>query len=129
MQLRRPFGLIGGIVAVVLIALAVLVVPARSVHALDKLTEGYQAVLLDNNQVYYGKLSGLGTDYPVMTDVFYVQTAVNPDTKKTSSVLLKRGKEWHGPQKTMLSARHIIMVEPVGPGSAVASLIEQANRQ
>jgi hypothetical protein len=42
--------------------------------ALDKdpdTFEGYQAVLLDDNQVYFGKASGLGTDYAVLTDVFY----------------------------------------------------------
>jgi hypothetical protein len=90
---------------------------------------GYQAVLLDNNQVYYGILSGLNTDYPVLTDVFYVQTAVNTETKQASNILLKRGKEWHAPDRMMLSARHIIMVEPVTPGSTVAKLIQQANQK
>lgn len=96
---------------------------------LAKQTQGYQAVLLDNNQVYYGKLTGLGSDYPTLSDVFYIQTAVNPETKQTSNVLLKRGKEWHGPDKMLISARHIIMVEPVNPGSTVANLIEQAGKK
>lgn len=87
---------------------------------------GYQAVLLDTNQVYYGHITGLGSDYPVMTDVFYVQTAVNPETRQTSNILLKRGKEWHAPNKMLLSAHHIVMVEPVTPGSTVATLIQQA---
>jgi hypothetical protein len=96
---------------------------------LAKQTQGYQAVLLDNNQVYYGKLTGLGSDYPVLTDVFYIQTAVNQETKQASNVLLKRGKEWHGPDRMLLSARHIIMIEPVNPGSTVANLIDQASRK
>jgi hypothetical protein len=90
-------------------------------------TQGYQAVLLDNNQVYFGHVTGLDSDYPVMTDVFYIQTAVNPETKQQSNVLLKRGKEWHAPDKMILSARHIVMVEPVTAGSTVANLIQQAN--
>jgi hypothetical protein len=90
---------------------------------------GYQAVLLDNNQVYYGKLAGLGTPFPVMTDVFYFQAAVNPQTKQQSNVLVKRGNEGHGPEKTVLNAQHILMVEPVTPGSPVANLINQANRK
>jgi hypothetical protein len=98
-------------------------------NLLAKQTQGYQAVLLDNNQVYYGQLTGLNTDYPVLTDVFYVQTAVNQETKQASNILLKRGKEWHAPDKMLLSARHIIMVEPVTPGSAVAKLIQQANQK
>jgi hypothetical protein len=87
---------------------------------------GYQAVLLDTNQVYYGRLTGLNSDYPALTDVFYVQTAVNPETKQASNILLKRGKEWHAPNKMLLSARHIVMIEPVTPGSTVDNLIHQA---
>jgi hypothetical protein len=36
---------------------------------------GYQAVLPDNNQVYFGKIAKLGADYPVLTDVFYSRTS------------------------------------------------------
>jgi len=128
MQLRKVSG-IAVATAVLLIVPMVLYWPFRTAHAIDNQAVGYQAVLLDNNQVYYGKVSGLGSDFPVMTDVFYVQTAIDPETKKTTSVLLRRGKEWHGPQKTLLNARHIVMVEPVGPGSAVAKRIEEAKRK
>ena len=97
--------------------------------ALDKDSdtfEGYQAVLLDNNQVYFGKVSGLGTPYPVLTDVFYIQSRVNPETNQATNVLLKRGKEWHAPKVMRLNNSHIIMVEPVSKGSTVAQLIQQA---
>jgi len=128
MQLRKASGI--AIVAAVLLTVPlVLYWPFRTAHAIDNEAAGYQAVLLDNNQVFYGKVTGLGSDFPVMTDVFYVQTAMDPQTKKTTSVLLRRGKEWHGPRKTLLNARHIVMVEPVGPGSSVAKLIEEANRK
>lgn len=88
---------------------------------------GYQAVLLDNNSVYFGKVADLGSDYPVLTDVFYIQTTVNQETKQQNNILLKRGKEWHAPDKMVLNARHIIMIEPVTDGSTVAKLIAQAN--
>lgn len=90
-------------------------------------TAGYQAVLLDNNQVYFGRMSDLGTEYPVLTDVFYIQTAINNETKQQSNILVKRGKEWHAPDKMVLNARHIIMIEPVTDGSQVSKLIAQAN--
>jgi hypothetical protein len=90
-------------------------------------TRGYQAVLLDNNQVYFGKVADLGSDYPVLTDVFYIQTTVNQETKQQNNILLKRGKEWHAPDKMVLNARDIIMIEPVTAGSTVAKLIAQAN--
>jgi hypothetical protein len=95
-------------------------------RALATEIRGYQAVLLDNGQVYYGHVASLDSEYPVLTDVFYIQTAMNSETKQASNILLKRGKEWHAPDKTLLSARHIVMVEPVTAGSTVANLIHQA---
>ena len=44
-------------------------------------TTPYQAVLLSNNSVYYGKLTGYGTSNPVLTDVYYVVTKTDPNTK------------------------------------------------
>ena len=89
-------------------------------------TDGYQAVFLDSGAIFFGQLTGLGTEYPVMTNVFYVQNVTNPDTKQVSNVLVKRGKEWHGPEKMTVNAHHIIFVEPVTPGSQVANLIAEA---
>jgi hypothetical protein len=86
----------------------------------------YQAVLLTNGAVYFGKLEGLGTDFPVLRDVFYIQNAVDPNTKQTSSVLIRRGKEWHGPDFMVLNARHVLLIEPVTEGSRVAHLIAAA---
>jgi hypothetical protein len=89
----------------------------------------YQAVVLINNSVYYGKLSGWGTPNPVLTDVYYILSKTDPDTKKVSNVLIKRGKELHGPDKMYLNPSQIILVEPVGADSKVAQLIAEANKQ
>ena len=114
-----------GLVTIAVIAgLAFWFSPQRAVAGK---TKGYSAVLLDNNSVYFGKVADLGTDYPVLTDVFYIQSAVDQETKKQSNILVKRGKEWHAPDKMVLNARHIIMIEPVTDGSTVAKLIAQAN--
>ncbi len=90
-------------------------------------TEGYSAVFLDSGAVFFGQLTGYGTDYPVLKNAFYVQSAANPDTKQTSNVLVKRGKEWHGPDRMTINAHHIIFIENVTAGSQVASLIAQAH--
>jgi len=87
----------------------------------------YQAVLLTNGSVYYGKLEGLGGPFPVLRDVFYVQAAADPNTKQTTNVLIRRGKEWHAPDYMVLNANHILLVEPVTPGSRVANLIAEAH--
>jgi hypothetical protein len=89
----------------------------------------YQAVVLINNSVYYGKLSGWGTSNPVLTDVYYILSKTDPDTKKTSNVLIKRGKELHGPDRMYLNPSQIILVEPVGADSKVAQLISEASKQ
>ncbi len=94
----------------------------------------YHAILLDNGAVYFGKLEvnnlkSLNNDFPVLTDVYYVQTVTNPETKQTNSVLVKRGKEWHAPDRMVLNSRHIIFLEPVSGDSQVAKLIAQSKSQ
>jgi hypothetical protein len=92
-------------------------------------TTPYQAVLLSNNSVYYGKLAGFGTPNPVLTEVFYIVTQTNPETKQVSNMLVKRGKELHGPDRMYLNASSIVFVEPVGADSKVAQLINEASNQ
>jgi len=89
----------------------------------------FQTILLDSGQVYYGKISGLGTPYPVIRDVYYIQSTTNPQTKQVSNILIRRGNEWHGPDFTVVSARHIVMIEPVGANSKVAQLIAEQERK
>ncbi len=93
------------------------------------MTTPYQAVLLSNGSAYFGKLEGLGTPYPVLREVFYVQSVTNAETKQVSNVLVKRGKEWHAPDRMILNANMIVFVEPVTPGSRVAQLISEAKNQ
>lgn len=89
----------------------------------------FQAVLLDTGQAYYGKVDLLGTGYPVLRDVYYVKTATDPQTKQVTSVLVRRGREWHAPDLTVLNARHIVMIEPVGRESKVAQLIAEQEKE
>lgn len=100
-----------------------------SSHKTVSLTTPYQAVLLTNGSAYFGQLEGLGTPYPVLRDVFYVQSSQNAETKAVSNILVKRGKEWHSPDRMILNANMIVLVEPVSPTSRVAQLIAQAKNQ
>ena len=88
----------------------------------------YQAVLLSNGMVYYGKMHGYGTSQPLMTDAFYIVSHTNPETKQASNVLVKRGKELHGPDRMYLNPNQILFVEPVGIDSKVAQLILEADQ-
>lgn len=90
-------------------------------------TTPYQAVMLMNGSAYFGKLEGYGTPRPVLTDVYYIVTQTNPETKQSTNVLVKRGKELHEPDRMYLSPNQILCVEPVGEKSKVAQLIAQAH--
>lgn len=124
---RSSFVLLTGGILILLLAAAA---GAYSwLHRSVALTTQYQAVLLTNGSAYFGRLEGLGTPYPVLYDVFYVQSAQDPQTKQVSNVLVKRGKEWHAPDRMILNANLIVFVEPVNPSSRVAQLIQQAKNQ
>ena len=100
----------------------------RSLSAKVTMSTQYQAVLLSNGSAYFGKLEGLGTPFPVLTDVYYVQSHEDPQTKQVANILVRRGKEWHAPDRMILNANMIVLVEPVNPASRVAQLISQAPR-
>jgi len=87
----------------------------------------YQAVLLTNGSAYFGKLEGYGTPRPVLTEVYYIVTQTDPETKQSKNVLVKRGKELHEPDRMYLNPNQILCVEPVGEKSKVAQLIAQAH--
>ena len=128
--MRRKVWVIAGFIACALVGLAIghMVTYHWMSHDLATFRTPYQAVLLSNGAVYYGKLSGYGTRYPVLTDVFYIVTKTDPDSKQVTNILVKRGKELHGPDRMYLTASQIVFVEPVGQDSKVAQLINEANR-
>lgn len=118
------------IVGAVIIAIAILVMGWLSTRShVVQFDKPYQAVLLSNGQVYYGRLEGYGTDHPVLREVYYVQSSVNPQTHEQSNILLKRGKEWHAPDRMYLNPSQILLVEPVGTDSKVADLIKDLKAQ
>ena len=117
------------VVALVIVAGVTLALWTTRGASTVKFDTPYQAVLLDDNQLYYGKVQGLGTPFPVLTDVYYIQQQVNQETKEVKNVLIRRGTEWHAPDRMVINARHIILVEPVSPNSKVAQLIADSKAQ
>jgi hypothetical protein len=89
----------------------------------------YQVVFLDNNNAYIGKLQQTGKDFVHLTSVYYIRSQINPETKQVANTLLRRGYELHQPNLMYINTRHIVMIEPVTPGSQVAKLIEQSEAQ
>jgi hypothetical protein len=122
----RPFEWILGAAAIVCAAaLSLLAWHNSRGHSLPELSTPYHAVALTNGQVFFGRIETLGTDFTVLRDVFYIQERQNPATKQVASVLIKRGGEWHSPDRMIINREHVLLIEPVKPDSQVAKLIAE----
>jgi hypothetical protein len=114
------------IVAALIVAAAILLAASMTVRTrIVSFDKPYQAVLLTNGQVYYGRLEGYGTAKPILREVYYVQVSTNPQTHESTNILLKRGREWHEPDLMYINPNQILLVEPVGTDSKVAGLIRK----
>lgn len=134
-----------GLVWVILIVLVVLIGwwwfrGGNKFGSFTRAGDGYQAVFLTNNQVYFGKLAEARGNYAVLTDIFYLQVSQplqpsppaggpNPNVN-----LIKLGSELHGPVDRMEINRDQILfietldstpVEGGGPRSQVLRGIEK----
>ena len=100
--------------------------PATAV--LDFKTE-YQAIFLVNGQGVIGRVKGSDGPYLVLTDVYYMQPQVDATGKRALNILVKRGNEWHGPERMYLNSAHVVLIEPVSPNSEAAQLINKMKNQ
>lgn len=85
----------------------------------------YQAVLLNGGQVYYGKLENASGMYPVLRDVFYVVRKEDPQSHQVANILVRRGKELHGPEYMVLNRQSILFIEPVKEDSEIGQSISK----
>lgn len=85
----------------------------------------YQAVFLDNGQVYFGKLDRSEEEFYTLTDVFYLQSGVTV-TETANLALTKLGAEAHGPEDRMqVNVEHILFIEDMKDDSKVVQAIQQ----
>jgi hypothetical protein len=105
--------------------------------AADQQASGYQAVFLTNGQVYFGKMTGANSDYPTLTDIYYLQVVQQPPLQGTPQAgqtaptpqqqisLVKLGNELHGPVDEMHIAKgQILFYEDMKTDSQVVKAIE-----
>ena len=93
---------------------------------------GYQAVFLNNNQVYFGKIAnGMDEQFVQLKDIYYlqVQQTLQPATSKTTPAtnisLVKLGGELHGPTDTMYINRdQILLIEDLRTDSNLVKAID-----
>ena len=62
-------------------------------------------------------------------DKYGGEHTTNPETKQVNNMLVKRGKELHGPDRMYLNSSSIVFVEPVGETSKVAQLVDEASKK
>ncbi len=85
----------------------------------------YQAVFLDNGQVYFGKLSDTNKEFHTLTDVYYLQTGAIGLDATSSLSLTKLGNEAHGPEDEMrINKTHILFIEDMKEDSKVVGAIK-----
>ena len=114
---------------VIATALSVLAYQTWRANAPPRYATTHYAVLLLNGQAYFGRVEKVQSEHMVFKEVFYIQSRTNPETKQVTNVLVKRGQEWHAPDRLILNRRHVILMEPVTEGSQVAKLIAEQSTQ
>lgn len=128
------------VVGIVLVGIAI--AAALSVGAFGNNNGGvkkdqYQAVFLDNGQVYFGNLDNINSPYVTLTDIYYLQVQQDAIQEGENSAaadpqisLAKLGNELHGPEDVMYISRDkILFWENMKDDSDVVEAIKNDNSQ
>jgi hypothetical protein len=101
-------------------------------YAPSMMSNTYQAVFLNNGQVYFGHLSMQNSQFPELRSVYYLQVTQPPqplkpgETPPTNINLVKLGGELHGPTDEMrIKKDSILFVEDLRADSRVVQAINQ----
>ncbi len=84
------------------------------------------AVMLSNQQVYYGTLDKVTQDAVVFKDVFYVAVSSDAQGNRVNKLVRRSENDWHGPEQMSIPIDKILFVEVVGPSSGIAKLVNEA---
>jgi hypothetical protein len=131
-SVRRAALGIGGLVALVVLVLLVAAL-VRAIQGTDPLASAinpreYQAVFLNNGQVYFGKLTAQGGDFYDLRRVYSLSTQVTAQSgKKSQRYLVPITNDIQSPEDLMvINRRQILFVENLKPTSPVSKTISSA---
>src|SRR3990167_2745377 len=106
---KIPFLVLTFCIVVLVVALVFKISVSSSDNGTKEINKSaYQAVFLNNNQVYFGKISGVQKGSISLTDIYYIQLdGKQQDTAQAQAnanniTLVKLGCEIHGPQDKMV---------------------------
>lgn len=133
------------IVAIIIIVALVLIVvkvcwSAYQMYSGDPIAKvssaDWQAIFLDNEQVYFGKVKAVSKDTLTLSDIYYLQVVTKPlqttqqgatataDNTQQELTLIKLGNEIHGPADRMVINRDkIVLTEKLKSDSRVVKAI------
>ena len=87
----------------------------------------WQAVFLENGQVYFGKLAEYDQNYVTLSDVYYLKTAADLEKDSANLNLIKLGGELHGPEdEIFITKDSVLFWENMKNTSRVVQSIEQS---
>jgi hypothetical protein len=82
------------------------------------------AVTLVSGQVFFGKFEGRTPDGIALSDVFDLQTKIDPQTNARSTQLFRRSvSNTHGPSEMFIPADKILLLENANSDSAIGKAI------
>lgn len=125
------------IVAVLVILLGVFCIYKRTHDLPSGLSGRWQAVFLDDGQVYFGRLSASNAHYAVLREVYYLKVtgALQQGEGNAGGIsdkslnLIKLGGEAHGPENEMYIAKtKILFIENLKNDSNVLKAISAARK-
>lgn len=93
-------------------------------------TGNYQAVFLSNGQVYFGRLSGINSQYATLEDIYYLQVQKiqpKPEEQATGKLtLIKLGSELHAPvDKMKINKDQVLFYEDLKEDGKVMQAIKR----
>ncbi|MBW3650247.1 MAG: hypothetical protein KY458_06745 [Actinobacteria bacterium] len=90
-------------------------------------TARYQAVILTNDKVYFGRLSSASSEFYRLADAFFLrETRDRPDAEPVRA-LLPVNREIHAPENSMLIRKEeVVLVENLDKDSPI---LEEIRRQ
>ena len=125
-------GVLLGLVIGVLGTLGVVAMSDDDEEAVDPFAglierDGYQAVILANDRVYFGKIEAAGTDFYKLDDAFFLrETAGEGEDAQATRALLPINRELHGPENSMLIRRdEVVLIEDLADDSPILREIER----
>lgn len=119
--------LFAGTAIVVGIIALLLVNPGNESRLVEK--NNYQAVFLDNGQVYFGKINSLNGSHLDLVNIYYLSVSDSTETTedaeaKQNVTLRKLGCELHGPTDRMVINReHVVFWENLRSDAKVTETI------